>query len=1042
MFLLNSTGCIFSTFLVTGIPGLEAAHTWMSIPFCFTFLITLVGNVTIMTVIWCEQSLHMPMSLFLAMLAASDLGLSLFTFPTLLRIFWLNARELTFPACFTQMSFIHTFQDFESAVILAMAFDRYVAISRPLHYSSILTNTVIIKIGLTIVFRTLTVQVPLPILLRRLCFCRSNVLSHSYCLHPDIIKLSCSDTRVNSVFGLFVVLSTMGLDFLLIVFSYVLILNTVLRMASHGGRLKALNTCISHLCAVFLFFTPMICLSMLHRFGPRLPSHVYVTMANMHFLLPPVMNPIVYVVKTKQIRDKITKLFITNGLGHAHISERKHGQEVVHGLVQPGVPADNMQDEAVAHDSYKVEETERDGNPVVKIFIARNTCEVERGGQGAAAAVGRVAYLRLGRKGGEEEVTGRLGSTALEKINEVKMMGKRLRLEAKRESGESAPHVPKEGRSRLELQWEQTRNSGSLRKLKGREPSECEVPELQISASCGREMAGMGHTHQRQPQLQVGLVREAMWRGIDHVEVQQIHDDRKSSGTLGPAPSSGSLSPRDKGSRTASGPVRKIPVKRGAAAMEGREGVEPRPKRIRTSKTAPRRRHSANHRESPVSADGLLSGREIHVESAVQDDGEEAEKGSAEPLAQQEGSGAPAPEPTEGLDREFRRLNKRFEIRRWIVRTENGEVIEEELVEATGEDAADCETVIAEIGLLLLTYFILLAILYYFFGPGDWTFLPHCPIMPFTNGTCFQPSVLKLIGIPGLEAVQHWIGIPFFLSFVLAAVGNGLLVTVIRSEPSLHEPMYVFLAVLATTDLGLTICITPKMLAIFWLQSREILFDSCLVQMYFTHTFQCMESGILLAMAFDRYVAICQPLRHSAILTRKVLVGITTAVTIRASVIIIMCPLLIKLRLRHFRTTVISHSYCEHMAVVKLAADNVSANKAYGLFVAFSVLGFDVIFIFLSYAFIFQAVFKLPQKEARFKAFNTCTAHIFVFLQFYILTFFTSFIHRFGFSVAPYVHILLSNLYLLLPPLLNPIVYGVKTKQIRDGVVRMVTPKQ
>lgn len=160
---------------------------------------------------------------------------------------------------------------------------------------------------------TLTVQVPLPFLLRRLCFCRSNVLSHSYCLHPDIIKLSCSSTRINSIFGLFVVLSTMGLDFLLILFSYILILKTVLSIASYGGRLKALNTCISHICAVILFFTPMICLSILHRFGPKLHSHIYVTLANMHFLIPPVLNPIVYVVKTKQIRDKILKLFIKKG---------------------------------------------------------------------------------------------------------------------------------------------------------------------------------------------------------------------------------------------------------------------------------------------------------------------------------------------------------------------------------------------------------------------------------------------------------------------------------------------------------------------------------------------------------------------------------------------------------------------------------------------------------------------------------------------------------------------------------------------------------
>ncbi|XP_062950980.1 olfactory receptor 51G2-like [Cynocephalus volans] len=315
MLLVKSTSSIFSTFLVTGIPGLEAVHIWISIPFCAMFFITLVGNMTIMTVIWRERTLHVPMYLFLAMLAASDLGLSLFTFPTMLRIFWLDARELTFTACFTQMFFIHTFQDFESAIILAMAFDRYVAISHPLHYSSILTNSVIARIGLAIVMRAMIAQVLLPILLRRLCFCHSNVLSHSYCLHPDILKLSCSNTRINSVFGLFMVLSNMGVDFLLILLSYVLILKSVLITASHGGRLKALNTCMSHVSAVIIFFPPMICLSMLHRSGRRLPTQAHVTIANMHFLIPPVMNPIVYVLKTKQMQDKILRFFI----------KRRHG---------------------------------------------------------------------------------------------------------------------------------------------------------------------------------------------------------------------------------------------------------------------------------------------------------------------------------------------------------------------------------------------------------------------------------------------------------------------------------------------------------------------------------------------------------------------------------------------------------------------------------------------------------------------------------------------------------------------------------------------
>ncbi|KAM6158435.1 olfactory receptor 51G2-like [Rhynchocyon petersi] len=320
MFPVNSTSSLSSTFLVTGIPGLEAIHIWISVPFTVLFFLTLMGNVTIIMVVWKEPTLHVPMYIFLAMLASSDLGLSLFTFPTMLRIFWQNVREVNVSACFTQMFFIHTFQIFESAIILTMAFDRYVAISRPLYYSSMLTNSVIARIGLAILVRTLALQVPLTVLLRRLCFCPSNELSHSYCLHPDIIKLSCSNIRINSIFGLFVALSTVGLDFLLILLSYVLILKIVLSIASHGGRLKALNTCVSHLCAVVLFFTPMICLSVLHRFGPKLPSHIYVLMANMHFLIPPVMNPIVYVVQTKQIRDKILKFFVQKIPGESKIS--------------------------------------------------------------------------------------------------------------------------------------------------------------------------------------------------------------------------------------------------------------------------------------------------------------------------------------------------------------------------------------------------------------------------------------------------------------------------------------------------------------------------------------------------------------------------------------------------------------------------------------------------------------------------------------------------------------------------------------------------
>ncbi|XP_042639295.1 olfactory receptor 52A1-like, partial [Orycteropus afer afer] len=179
---------------------------------------------------------------------------------------------------------------------------------------------------------------------------------------------------------------------------------------------------------------------------------------------------------------------------------------------------------------------------------------------------------------------------------------------------------------------------------------------------------------------------------------------------------------------------------------------------------------------------------------------------------------------------------------------------------------------------------------------------------------------------------------------------------------------------------------------------------------------------------------------HATIFTHQLVIQIGTVVIVRAAILVAPCLVLIKCRLKLYHTTVISHSYCEHMAIVKLAAENVQVNKIYGLFVAFTVAGFDLTITTLSYIQILTTVFGLPQKEARFKALDTCITHICVFLQFYLLGFFSFFTHRFGSHIPPYIHILFSSIYLLVPPFLNPLVYGLKVKQIRSYVVKIFSP--
>ncbi|XP_077323077.1 olfactory receptor 52N2-like [Lithobates pipiens] len=310
-----------------------------------------------------------------------------------------------------------------------------------------------------------------------------------------------------------------------------------------------------------------------------------------------------------------------------------------------------------------------------------------------------------------------------------------------------------------------------------------------------------------------------------------------------------------------------------------------------------------------------------------------------------------------------------------------------------------------------------------------------------SNSTTFHPNFFLLMGIPGLENSHLLLSILFCFLYILGVASNSTLIAVISVHESLHQPMYFFLVMLAVGDLVLSSTTVPKTLCIFWFGSHEISFNSCLVQIFFIH-FICMtESGILLAMAYDRYIAIFYPLSYVTKLNPS-FVTTVILVSVTRSLIIITPLVLLAWRLPYQGGNIIEHTYCEHMAMARLATASILVNVIYGMVIMVLTSVIDLFLIGLSYVSIIQAIMRLSTSEARRKTSSTCVSHLCVITLLYVPAFFSFIAHRIPHNhVPPNIHILVANIYVIVPPMLNPIIYGVRTKEIQQKAIKMFTGK-
>uniref|UniRef100_A0A8C4KZJ3 G-protein coupled receptors family 1 profile domain-containing protein n=1 Tax=Equus asinus TaxID=9793 RepID=A0A8C4KZJ3_EQUAS len=305
-----------------------------------------------------------------------------------------------------------------------------------------------------------------------------------------------------------------------------------------------------------------------------------------------------------------------------------------------------------------------------------------------------------------------------------------------------------------------------------------------------------------------------------------------------------------------------------------------------------------------------------------------------------------------------------------------------------------------------------------------------------TNGSRFQVSEFILMGFPGIHEWQHWLSLPLALLYLLALVANLLILITIQCEPTLHQPMYLFLAILAVVDFGLATTIMPKILAILSFDAKAISLPECFSQIYAIHSFMGMESGIFLCMAVDRYIAICFPLQYPSIITETFVIKATLSMVLRNCLLTIPLPVLAAQR--HFCSrNEIDHCLCSNLGVTSLACDDITINRFYQLALAWVMLGSDMVLVFASYALIIRSVLRLNSAEATSKALSTCTSHLILILFFYTVIIVISITHCRPMTV-PFISVLLNVLHNVIPSALNLMLYALKNKKLWQSLYKIL----